>query len=478
MQPSLEGLAVCIVLLLIGALMRASLTIGLMASLAFGSTAIAVLPALGGASPLIYTVFTFLLITSLLLHKNAKQLIATLFRHSASAWSALALILYAALGAYILPRLFAGEVTVFAVSHETGSVFETVLVPTSSNLTQAGYLTLGLLTFLVLRIRLRRRSGLRAMRRSFFAMAAFNALLGVVDLVAKLAGAGDVLLPIRTATYAFLTDTEQAGFARIVGGYSEASAFGAAGLASLAFAFTHWRATGSRPALILWVVLAGLLLLSTSSTAYVGLGILLVLLMAASVRTALRAGLLRQDLIVGVILSAILITVVGITLVKPSILDPIVRLSEVTLFEKANSASGQERSYWNEHSLQNVVETNGLGLGMGSSRASNWPTAVLSQLGIIGALLLIFLLISGLRDLGRDARAGPDREMVILYDSARATALAILAGGLLGAGSADPGILFFICIATTISCRHGLAVPAPAPAEPAPSRALRATPSH
>ncbi|MGH1587948.1 hypothetical protein ACRBEV_05860 [Methylobacterium phyllosphaerae] len=298
-------------------------------------------------------------------------------------------------------------------------------------------------------------------------MAGFNALLGIVDLVAKLAGAGDVLLPIRTATYAFLTDTEQAGFARIVGGYSEASAFGAAGLSSLAFAFTHWRATGSRPALILWVVLAGLLLLSTSSTAYVGLGILLVLLMAASVRTVLRAGLLRQDLIVGVILSAILISVVGITLVKPSILDPIVRLSEVTLFEKANSASGQERSYWNEHSLQNVVETNGLGLGMGSSRASNWPTAVLSQLGIIGALLLIFLLISGLRDLGRDARARPEREMVILYDSARATALAILAGGLLGAGSADPGILFFICIATTISCRHILSSPAPTPAEPA-----------
>ena len=68
---------------------------------------------------------------------------------------------------------------------------------------------------------------------------------GLVDLAGKTLGAGDVLAPIRTASYALLTDVEHEGFARIVGTYSEASGFAIGSLPALAFAFTDWRRTGS-----------------------------------------------------------------------------------------------------------------------------------------------------------------------------------------------------------------------------------------
>jgi hypothetical protein len=51
----IPGLIVCAALLLIGRWFGAPVLIGLFASLAFGSTAFATLTALGGSSPLIYT---------------------------------------------------------------------------------------------------------------------------------------------------------------------------------------------------------------------------------------------------------------------------------------------------------------------------------------------------------------------------------------------------------------------------------------
>ncbi len=70
-----------------------------------------------------------------------------------------------------------------------------------------------------------------------------NMALGLVDLLGKMAGAGDLLAPIRTANYAMLTDVEQAGFSRIAGGHPEASAFAMSMFAGTVFLITSWRVT-------------------------------------------------------------------------------------------------------------------------------------------------------------------------------------------------------------------------------------------
>ena len=64
------------------------------------------------------------------------------------------------------------------------------------------------------------------------------------------------------------------GFFRIMGGFPEASGYAVGGaLPSLAFAFVDWRSTRSPFSLTLVVILSTLLVFSTSSTAYGGLGL-------------------------------------------------------------------------------------------------------------------------------------------------------------------------------------------------------------
>jgi hypothetical protein len=79
-----------------------------------------------------------------------------------------------------------------------------------------------------------------------------------------------------------LTDVEQAGFFRIASAYAEASAFGAATVCALAFTFSYWRATQEFVALALSMLLLTLLLLSASSTAYVGAAIISIPLFSQS----------------------------------------------------------------------------------------------------------------------------------------------------------------------------------------------------
>ena len=66
--------------------------------------------------------------------------------------------------------------------------------------------------------------------------------------------------------------------------------------------------------------------------------------------------------------------------------------SKIPLPLRARSAA-----YWNYQSLQSVYDTLGLGIGLGSSRASSWIIAVISQLGIIGSILMGLLVLELVR---------------------------------------------------------------------------------
>jgi hypothetical protein len=67
------------------------------------------------------------------------------------------------------------------------------------------------------------------------------------------------------------------------------------------------------------------------------------------------------------------------------------------IVNKVASTSGEERAYWNYRSLQSLYDTAGLGIGLGSSRASSWIIAVLSQLGIAGSLMFGVLIAAIVR---------------------------------------------------------------------------------
>jgi hypothetical protein len=276
--------------------------------------------------------------------------------------------------------------------------------------------------------------------------------MGLIDLLAKLSGTGDVLGPIRTAGYAMLTESSEAGFSRIAGAYSEASAFGGASLACLAFCYAYWRRTGSRFARGLSLILLVLLILSTSSTAYVGLVILTMPVAFSLIRSFVLGRLDNDELAIVVLVSAGILVGLAVSVLDEHFFDPFVHLIDTAVVNKSNSASGQERTYWNIKSLQSFVDTSGLGVGFGSSRASSWPIAVVSQLGFVGALMMATLLAVVVRGLGRLGDL-VDPETAAVVASVRACAMASILAGSLVSGTADPGMLFFIALAVVSATR-------------------------
>jgi len=235
MQLSLNGILVCVAILIFSYCMRWTIVSALLMSLAFGATAIGTLTALGGSSPLIFTIFATLTIFTALLRHHLWRDLGTVFGTLPAAWVVSALMAYGAIGAVVFPRFFAGQTTVFATSRTGRGVYETALAPIPANISQTGYFLLSGLTFLALCMLLQQRRVLIDVRRGFFAWFWLHALLGIIDLASKMVGLGDVLEPIRTASYAMLTQVAEAGFWRVAGAYSEASAFGSMSLVGLAF---------------------------------------------------------------------------------------------------------------------------------------------------------------------------------------------------------------------------------------------------
>jgi hypothetical protein len=455
-QVSVAGVLVCAALLLIGRQLGSTILIALFGSLAFGSTSIATLSALGGASPPIYTIFVLLLIVSLFLRRTFFADLAATFRDNTTMWVLSALAVYAVAGAVIFPRLFAGSTSVFVTSRTDLRVNEVLLAPVSGNLTQTAFYLLGALACVSLTALFHRNVPWNTLRRGLFTWAVLSAALGIIDLGGKLAGAGDVLAPIRTGSFAMATDSDQAvaGFFRISGGHSEASAFASATLPCLAFAFTYWRATRSQAVFALAATLFALLILSTSSTAYVACGLMAIPLVASLLTATVTGRLRHHDLALIALVCMAGAACLAVYLHSDRAFDSFSRLMDMMLFNKASSTSAVERSLWNTKSLASLWDTAGFGIGIGSSRTSSWMIAVVSQLGILGAILQTYLVIALFRpsaDMTHDRRRG---DPAVIISSVRAAALAALVAASISSSTPDPGLLFFIALAILTASRQ------------------------
>ena len=452
MQMSLPGLLVAVAILVVAYYSRGMLIIGLIASQAFGATAVVTLTFLGGSSPLIYTLFAALLVTAVAARRRIWFDLGSVFGSIRPMWILTSLMAYAIIGAWLFPRFFAGQTAVFVQSKIRGAVVEASLAPVSGNISQTGYFILGGLTAIALCALLLHSNRIDQVRRGFFLWCGLHAGMGLVDLVGKNAGAGDLLAPIKTANYVLITQAVEAGFVRITGPFSEASSFASVSLICLAFCYTYWRRTKSKLAQWLAGILLFLSILSTSSTAYVGLTLLFLPVAFSMFVSVLRGRLEREEILITVLMATGVVAIMGISLYNAGMLEPFVRLVNTTIVDKAASGSGEERAYWNVKSLQSFLDTSGLGVGFGSSRASSWPIAVLSQLGLFGSLMMAILvgvLVSGT---GR-MREWVDPETDAVVTSVRNASLAGIVAGSVSGGSADPGILFFIALAVASTTR-------------------------
>jgi hypothetical protein len=251
------------------------------------------------------------------------------------------------------------------------------------------------------------------------------------------------------------TNVDVAGFWRIAGGQAEASSFGAKCVSLLAFTYCYWRGTQSTHALVLSIALFALLILSTSTTAYVGGAFLALFLLASLANAAVQNRLRKQDLVLLVGAFAALTLIVGVVVYNDTALDPFWKLFDAMILDKSSSDSGQERAYWNAQSLQSVLDTVGLGIGLGSSRASSWIIAVISQLGIVGSVLIGILVVEIIRSGHLRHARELDQETRATALSLRATALATLLTETISGGGVNPGVVFFMTLAVVVSLRTG-----------------------
>ncbi|MGJ7581378.1 hypothetical protein ACSFA3_14430 [Variovorax sp. RHLX14] len=300
-----------------------------------------------------------------------------------------------------MPRFFAGRVEVVPVRVEV--LMDTaLLVPTAQNISQFAYISISILTVFAF-TQLLRSNELRRHVFSALCLGAFVTIIsGLLDYTSQYISLDSVLDLFRTATYALLTTDEVLGGKRVVGLMPEASSFGSIALTFLTALYFFRRAITPSylSTRIVPLLMAGLLIsiwMSTSSAAYLGLGVLgnvAVLEWIARIFSRQNNPFLRRGIINEFYLGSLfLVGAMLLFLTMPKIFAPIQEMLDVMIFQKSTSSSFEERSMWTRVSWEALLTTGGLGVGLGGTRASNFAVSLFSNAGILGGALYIVFLV-------------------------------------------------------------------------------------
>ena len=152
------------------------------------------------------------------------------------------LAVYGILTAIFLPWILAGSTLIIPLgSSEYGDTGSPVpLGPVSSNFTQSVYIMADLLCFAFAVGFSSTEKGFNASVLALLVLAVGNIIFALLDLATFQTGTQSVLSFIRNAQYTLHNEEEVNGMKRIVGSFTEASAFARASLGALAFTGTLW----------------------------------------------------------------------------------------------------------------------------------------------------------------------------------------------------------------------------------------------
>jgi len=376
-----------------------TLLILLFASFTFGSLAVLPPEITAGSSFVPKTMFAVLIITRFLavpLLTFSPRVIE--LARAENLGFLLAFLLIGLVSTIFMPRFFADTINVVPLKFVRFASSE-ALQPTQANLTQSIYLSVSVAVTFATALMARSPQFPRQLLSAALVGGVVLVGSGIADIVATAAGQSALLDPFRNASYAMITNAEIGGVRRVVGLMPEASSYGS-GCVAFAAAITFLRplypAGFPRTAASLTALaLIGMALLSTSSSAYAGLAIFGAA-NALNVGRRMTGGSAIGLTGLGVELSVAFLAIIGLLLaliLQPDAFDPLLRIIDEIIFNKATSDSFLERSYWNDVGWNALWSTYGLGVGLGSTRASNYFVAVISNTGLLGAgCFFIFLL--------------------------------------------------------------------------------------
>lgn len=353
---------------------------------------------------------------------------------------------WAVFSAFVMPRLFWGETTVFPLRLDSGTIFFTkLLAPSSSNLNQAIYAIANLLVFASLAAIARNIVMLKGIVIALVVLAFAQITFAVLDMLTFLTGTTSALDIIRNGDYAQLYEHKVMGIKRLNGSFPEASAFAGASAAIFAVMFRLWRGN-ILPFWTGWaaVGLTVCLGLAFSSTGYVTMGVYLLIAYGniftrfdktQSLDRSARKRTARFSTFgpIAGLLAALAVAF------RPDLLDPITQIFDSSIVTKLSSDSGVERMSWNTRAFMNFFETWGLGAGLGSVRASSFITAMMGSVGIIGIVLFGTFYMTLIRS--KPDRAGGEVAQIIA--ATRTGCLVYLIGACVSGSTPDLGLMFF-----------------------------------
>lgn len=453
-------------------------------SLVFGAAAAVQLPALGGASlPPSHLAF---------------GLLAAKFATDRRWWPALVrageveapLVFFAAvtaIGAFVLPRIFAGALFVVGMRPLMvgGVIVPEALGPSSANITQLFYVVASALAAVAAYAVARGEELSRPVSRMMVALGVLQIVFGAVDQLAYYAHAGDVLEPLKNANYAQVApQLFSSGVKRISGSFPEPSSYATFGFPVAVFLTEWWMRRPRAPwagATALGVVL--MLVLCTSSTGYVGLGLYGAVLALRAVRGPARGFRLRKALVLLALALAGAVVLLGLILALPAVATDSAEILRSMTVGKLSSSSADERLGWARQGWDAFGVSHGLGVGVGSFRSSSLVTALVGSTGVIGCGLLLLQLVRIAAPRGA-AHPDDDGAAEAFTAASQYTALFSLVPLAAAGATPDPGLLFglfggFAMAAPVRVVRPELFRRAPAPpwsvpaAAPAPGRAPR-----
>lgn len=415
----------------------------LVVSTLFGSAAAITLSSLGAVSiQPAHLILGVLAVTVFAEPRNWSLIIPALRFPNTGFWF-VATVAYGVVGALLFPRLFAGSTYVNAIgATEFGPSFVAVpLAPTSGNFTQTVYFIGDLVCFCIAYVWASVPGGTGRLVNALLAYCIGNVLFAGVDLATFWSGTSYLLEFMRNAAYTLHDETIVYGLKRIVGSFTEASSFAYASIGALGFVLRLWLG-GYQPWLTfgLSVVTVALLVFSTSTTAYAALPVFLVLVylyVALQVFTGRSTKAMAQFMIFAPVVGIAILLAIAL---QPSVLATLTDYMNVLVFDKGSTQSGIDRGRWNEFAIRNVIDTYGLGSGIGSVRASSFVIAVAANLGVPGAITF-GLFLASLFWRGAVFRDVPDD---VFRSAAQFGCVALLIAGSISGALIDLGLPFFV----------------------------------
>jgi hypothetical protein len=204
--------------------------------------------------------------------------------------------------------------------------------------------------------------------------------------------------------------------------------------------------------------------LSTSSTAYAGLGTLIATLLA---RSLLRLLLARQAAAPRprdgggarrgsktILLAVLPLLAMAVWAALPgALVSQYTHLIDVVLFQKIGTSSYIERSAWTHAAFGAFQASNGIGVGIGSVRSSSWYANILACTGAAGACLLFA---------GAALLILPSRSPGLMPEFAAGLKVSLIPGAVmmaLATTTPDPGVFNMAALGLIAALRLSAATP-------------------